>query len=70
MKIMKHALNIRVSKKPVNGGIAAVRRVTVREKLLRFLFGDKTRLTVIVPGDSVEELSITELTKEAANEAV
>lgn len=70
MKIMKHALNIRVSKKPVNGGIVACRNVSVREKLLRFLLGDETRLTVIVPGDTVEELAITELKQEAANEVV
>lgn len=47
---MKHTLQISVSKKPKNDGIAAVRKVLVREKFLRFLFGDKTRLTVIVPG--------------------
>lgn len=67
---MKHALQISVSKKPKNGGIAAVRRVSVREKFLRFLFGDKTKLTVIVPGDSVEELAIREIGKEAARETV
>lgn len=50
---MKHTLQISVSKKPKNDGIAAVRKVSVREKFLRFLFGDKTRLTVIVPGDTV-----------------
>lgn len=58
---MKHALQISVSKKPVNSGIAAVRQVAVRERMLRFLFGDKAKLTVIVPGDSVEELAITEI---------
>lgn len=58
---MKHALQISVSKKPVNSGIAAVRQVLVRERMLRFLFGDKAKLTVIVPGDSVEELAITEI---------
>ena len=58
---MKHALQISVSKKPVNSGIAAVRQVSVRERMLRFLFGDKANLTVIVPGDSVEELAITEI---------
>lgn len=67
---MKHALNIRVSKKPVNGGIVACRNVSVREKLLRFLFGDKTKLTVIVPGDTVEELAISEIRTEAARETV
>ena len=60
---MKHALQISVSKKPVNSGIAAVRQVSVRERMLRFLFGDKAKLTVIVPGDSVEELAITEITE-------
>ena len=58
---MKHALQISVSKKPVNSGIAAVRQVSVRERMLRFPFGDKAKLTVIVPGDSVEELAITEI---------
>lgn len=58
---MKHALQISVSKKPVNSGIAAVRQMSVRERMLRFLLGDKTKLTVIVPGDSVEELAITEI---------
>ena len=31
---MKHALQISVSKKPKNSGIAAVRKVSVREKFL------------------------------------
>lgn len=53
-----HNLKISVSKKPLNGGIVAYRRVTVREKLLRFLFGSPVRLTVIVPGNSVESVSI------------
>ena len=53
-----HNLKISVSKKPLNGGIVAYRRVTVREKLLRFLFGNPVRLTVIVPGNSVESVSI------------
>lgn len=58
---MKHTLKISVSKKPINGGIATCRTVTVRERLLRFLFGSPQKLTVIVPGDSVEELSIKEI---------
>lgn len=67
---MKHFLQISVTKEPKNDGIAAVRKVSVREKLLRFLFGDKAKLTVIVPGDSVQELAITEVAKEAADETV
>lgn len=53
-----HNLKISVSRKPLNGGLVAYRRVTVREKLLRFLFGNPVRLTVIVPGNSIESVSI------------
>lgn len=65
---MKHSLKIIVSKKPINGGIVACRQVNVRERLLRFLLGDKQKLTVIVPGDSVEEVAIKEI--EAGNDAL
>ena len=58
---MKHTLQISVSKKPVNSGAVSVRNVSVRERLMRFLFGDKVGLTVIVPGSTVEELSIREV---------
>lgn len=58
---MRHTLQISVSKKPVNGGAVSVRRVSIRERFMRFLFGDTVRLTVIVPGNSVEELSIKEI---------
>ena len=58
---MRQTLQISVSKKPVNGGAVSVRRVSIRERLMRFLFGDTVRLTVIVPGNSVEELSIREI---------
>ena len=61
---MKHRLKISVSKKPVNKGVVAWRKVSVRERFLRFLLGDKTKLTGIVPGDSVEELSIQEVAHE------
>lgn len=58
---MKHTLQIRVSKQPVNSGAVSIRNVSVRERLMRFLLGDKVKLTVIVPGSSVEELSIQEI---------
>lgn len=57
---MKHILKISVSKEPQDGGIVGCRHITVRERLLRILLGDKRRLTVIVPGDSVKALSIVE----------
>ena len=58
---MDHTLKISVSKKPVTGGIVSCRHISVRERLLRFLLGDKQRLTIIVPSDSVRELAISEV---------
>lgn len=58
---MKHDLKISVSKKPTEDGVVRCQRVTMRERLLRYLFGEKRRVMVIVPGDTVERVSITEL---------
>ena len=58
---MKHNLKISVSKKPQAGGIVSCRNVAIRERLLRFLLGDKQKLTILVPGDSVQELAICEI---------
>ena len=56
---MHHTMQISVSKKHKNS-VAIVRRLTGREKLMRRLFGGMLQMTVIVPGDTVEEVSITE----------
>ena len=58
---MTHKLNIRVTRQPVNGVIVACRNISVRERLLRYLLGDKQRLAVIVPGGTVQELGICEV---------
>lgn len=63
---MKHKLKISVSKQPQTGGIVTYRNLTVRERLLRFLLGDKRRVTVLIPGDSVGEIAICE-TKEGGS---
>jgi len=64
---MKHRLKISVSR-DIPGGtgpphmtLVHCRRVSVRERFLRLLFGEKRRVTVIVPGDTVETVSIEEL---------
>ena len=58
---MKHTLKISVAKEPASGGIVSCRNVSMRERLVRFLLGEKQRLTIIVPGDSVRELAISEV---------
>lgn len=57
---MSHTLRINVSREPPDSVIVGFRHITMRERLVRFLLGDKRRLTVIVPGDSVKTLSIVE----------
>ena len=53
---MKHSLKISYTKEPGSGGIVWCRTVPLRERLLRHLFGEMRRVTIIVPGGSVEEL--------------
>ena len=61
---MRHSLKISVSKNPQTAGIVTCRNITVRERLLKFLLGDKQRVTVLIPGDSVGEIAICEEVKE------
>ena len=58
---MKHELSINVTKGYRNGGVATCRHVRLREKLLRKVLGAPVKLTVIVPGDSVEGVTIREV---------
>ena len=60
---MKHKLKISVSKEPQTGGVVTCRSVSIRDRILRFLFGDERRVTVLVPGDSVSEIAICETGK-------
>ena len=39
---------------------AVISYVSIRERLLRFLLGRKEKITIIVPSDSVKELTIHE----------
>ena len=58
---MKHSLNISVSKKPPEGGIVQCRNVSLREKLLTRLLGRREKVMILVPGNSVESVCITEV---------
>lgn len=60
---MKHNLKISVSKEPQNGGIVAYRRLSLREKLLTLLLGPKQDVMVLIPGNSVQTIAITEVTE-------
>lgn len=58
---MKRNLKISVSNKPQNSGVVTCRNVSIRERLLRFFFGRKQKVTILIPGDSIEKVSISEM---------
>lgn len=62
-KELKHKVKISVSDKPQTGGVLTCRNVTIRDRLLRFLLGDKSKVTVLIPGDTVGEIAICEAEK-------
>lgn len=56
---MKHNLQISVSDKPRNLNCVSCKSITVRERIMRMLFGKEQEIMVFVPSDKVEELAIT-----------
>ena len=65
---MKHNLKISVSNNPQTGGVVRCRNVSLREKLLTLLLGRKERMMVLIPGNSVAELSIVEMPEGGADD--
>ncbi len=60
---MNRGLKISVSKAPRTDGMLACRRITLREKLLTRLLGAPRKMLVLVPGDGVDAISVTEVMK-------
>ena len=58
---MKHNLTISVSKDPRRGGVLQCKNISIREKLLTKLFGRKQKIMILIPGNSVTTVSITEV---------
>lgn len=67
---MNHGLKICLAPKADAGGVVAMRSICLRERLLRFLLGEERKLMVIVPGNSVDEIEITNKPTEVVNEVV
>ena len=67
---MRHNLSISVAKEHADPGIVACRKVTVRERLLRWLLGSPMQLMVLVPGNSVNEIAIKETEGGEENETL
>ncbi|MGI6617702.1 MAG: hypothetical protein ACOX36_06610 [Saccharofermentanales bacterium] len=57
---MRHRLKIGIGQSEKSNGIVRYRKVTVRERLLRLLFGKAEEVTVIIPGNTVKTIAIQE----------
>ncbi len=57
---MRHNLEVSVSK-PADGGVVRCAKVGIRERLMRLLFGEIRRMAIIIPGETVDALCISEV---------
>jgi hypothetical protein len=60
-KHMQHRLKISIGKDDGGSGIVRCKNVTLKDRMLRRLFGESNRVMVIVPGKSVKTLAIQEV---------
>lgn len=59
--MIQHRLKLHIAKDiPEDPGAVAAKIVPIRERLLRFLLGTRRQVTLVVPGDSVRQIDITE----------
>ena len=58
---MKHNLSIQVSKGPQKDGIVQCRSISIREKLLTRLLGRSQKVMILIPGNTVSTVSVTEV---------
>ena len=65
---MEHQVSISVSKRP-QARTVSLKRVTIRERLLRWLLGTPAHLLVIAPDDSVKRIQIQSLKEEPDHES-
>lgn len=56
---MRHQLTLDLNPEPQREEVARVKRITVRERLARLILGRPKTFTLVVPGDSVDQVTIT-----------
>lgn len=57
---MRHSVNVERGGTTKREKVISIKSVTIRERIARFFFADLERYAVIVPGRSVETLTIAE----------
>ena len=61
---MKHKLKISVANESPKGGIVTCKKKTMKRGLFKRLFGiNPDKVTIIIPGDSVQDVTIQEVTE-------
>lgn len=60
----KHSLKVHIAPEIARDpGVVGAKTITMRERILRRLFGPRHKVTIIVPGESVDRIDITEREK-------
>lgn len=59
----RHSLKLHIARRiPDDPGIVATKNVTLHERFMRLLLGSPRKVMILVPGDSVKQIDITENT--------
>ena len=59
----RHSLKLHIGRRsPDDPGIVTTKNVRLRERLIRLLLGTPRKVIILVPGDSVKRIDITENT--------
>ncbi len=58
---MKHKLKISVLKNPSGTGVVSYKKTSIREKVLKKLLGESRKIVILVPGDTVKDITIEEV---------
>ncbi|MBO3731182.1 MULTISPECIES: hypothetical protein [Lactobacillaceae] len=61
---MTNKVSIKLTNHPQDG-IVSMRRITIRERLLRLLLGKPHHLMMIAPGKDVQQLQINEVKEDS-----
>ena len=66
---MKHIMNVSVSESTRSSEKIQFRKIPVRERILTRLFGAARQVVVLIPGNTVQTVSITEVPGAAEEDA-
>lgn len=56
---MSHHLHCDLAGSAQRERVVGLRKVTMRERIAKRIFGDSEKFAVIVPGDSIDQITIT-----------